>query len=60
MRQSFYFKPGIILFLILCLILPQSFMLDLVGERVGWRQQAYKSIEQSWPGSQTIAGPVLS
>ncbi|TAK61927.1 cell envelope integrity protein CreD [Methylobacter sp.] len=60
MKQRFYIKLGIIFFLILCLMLPQSFMMDLVGERVGWRQQAYQSIEQSWPGSQTIAGPVLS
>ena len=60
MKQRFYFKLGIIFSLILCLMLPQSVMLGLVGERVGWRQQAYQSIEQSWPGVQTIAGPVLS
>lgn len=60
MKQSFYIKLGIIFFLILCLMLPQSFMLGLVSERVSWRQQAYQSIEQSWPGSQTVAGPVLS
>jgi inner membrane protein len=60
MKQRFYFKLGIIFALILCLMLPQSFMLSLVGEREGWRQQAYQSIEQSWPGAQTIAGPVLS
>ena len=60
MKQNFYFKLGIIFSLILCLMLPQSFMLDLVGERQGWRLQAYQSIEQSWPGMQTVAGPLMS
>jgi len=70
MKQNFYFKLGsifslilklgIIFFLILGLMLPQSFMLDLVNKRQAWRQQAYQSIGQSWPGKQTIAGPVLA
>ena len=60
MKQNFYLKLGIIIALIICLMLPQAFMLGLVGERAGWRQQAYQSIQQSWPGVQTIAGPVLS
>jgi len=60
MKQNFYFKLGIIFFLILALMLPQSFMLGLVGERQAWRQQAYQSVSQSWPGIQTIAGPVLA
>ncbi|TAL48423.1 MAG: cell envelope integrity protein CreD [Methylovulum sp.] len=60
MKQNFYFKLGIIFALILCLILPQAFIKGLVGERQSWRYRAYQSIEQSWPGVQTIAGPVLS
>ena len=58
-NQRFYLKLAIIAFLILFLLIPQAFMLGLVGERASWRQQAYSSIEQSWPGMQTLAGPVL-
>ena len=60
MNQGFYLKLGIIFVLILFLLIPQAFMLGLVGDRVDWRQQAYRSIEQSWPGMQTLAGPVLA
>jgi inner membrane protein len=60
MKQRFYVKLGIIFALILALLIPQSFIMDLVSERTAWRQQAYQSIEQSWPGRQTLAGPVLS
>lgn len=70
MKQNFYFKLGtafslifkltFIFSLILGLMLPQSFMLKLLREREAWRHQAHQSIEQSWPGMQTIAGPVLS
>ncbi len=59
MKQRFYVKLGIIFALILALLIPQSFIMDLVSERTAWRQQAYDSIEQSWPGAQTLAGPVL-
>lgn len=58
-KQRFYLKLAIIAALILLLLIPQAFMLGLVGERSGWRQQAYQSIEQSWPGVQTLAGPLL-
>jgi len=60
MKQRFYVKLAIIFALILALLIPQSFIMDLVSERTAWRQQAYSSIEQSWPGTQTLAGPVLS
>ncbi len=60
MKQRFYVKLSIIFVLILALLIPQSFIMDLVSERTAWRQQAYQSIEQSWPGMQTLAGPVLS
>lgn len=59
MKQRFYVKFSIIFALILALLIPQSFIMDLVSERTSWRQQAYDSIEQSWPGRQTLAGPVL-
>jgi len=34
-------------------------MLDLVGDRILWRHEAYSAIERSWPGAQTVAAPVL-
>ncbi|EIJ34505.1 cell envelope integrity protein CreD [Thiothrix nivea] len=59
-NQRFYLKLTIIAALILLLLIPQAFMLGLVGERASWREQAYQSIGQSWPGAQTLAGPVLA
>lgn len=58
-HRRFYFKFALIAFITMLLLIPQVFMLDLVSERVGWRDQAYSSIGQSWPGEQTLAGPVL-
>ena len=58
-QRRFYLKLVSIAFIMLLLFIPQVFLLDLVTERVGWREQAYQSIGQSWPGEQTIAGPVL-
>jgi inner membrane protein len=59
MKNSFYFKLGTIFILILALLIPKSVLTDLINERISWRQQAYDSIRQSWPGEQTLAGPVL-
>lgn len=52
-------KLFIIFILIILLFIPQASLMGLVGERASWRAEAYSSIEQSWPGSQTLAGPVL-
>ena len=59
MKNSFYFKLATIFALIIALLIPRSFLSDIINERLGWRQQAYTSIGQSWPGEQTLAGPVL-
>ena len=59
MKNNFYLKLSIIFALIITLLIPRSFLSDLISERLGWRQQAYTSIGQSWPGEQTLAGPVL-
>ena len=59
MKNSFYGKLLVIALLIIGLLIPRSFLTDLIYERMGWRQQAYDSIRQSWPGEQTLAGPVL-
>lgn len=58
-NPRYYLKFFIIGGIIMLLLIPQAFMLGLVGEREGWRHQAYLSIEQSWPGMQTLAGPLL-
>ncbi|WP_019865948.1 cell envelope integrity protein CreD [Methylovulum miyakonense] len=59
MKNRFYFKLATIVALILALLLPQGFMLDLVHERTTWRYQAFDTVERSWPGRQTLAAPVL-
>jgi inner membrane protein len=59
MKNSFYFKLATIFALIIALMIPRSFLSDIINERLGWREQAYTSIGQSWPGEQTLAGPVL-
>lgn len=59
MKNSFYAKIGFIFLLILTLLIPRTFLSDLVSERQQWRESAYNSIQQSWPGDQTLAGPLL-
>lgn len=58
-NRRFYLKFFIIAFIMILLLIPQAFIAGLVGERAGWREQAYQSIGQSWPGEQTLAGPIL-
>lgn len=60
MKNRFYLKLITIFALILALLLPKSFMLDLVSDRTMWREQAYNTIERSWPGAQTLAAPMLA
>lgn len=60
MKNRFYLKLFTIVALILALLLPQGFMLDLVQERTNWRFQAFETVERSWPGAQTLAAPVLA
>jgi inner membrane protein len=59
MKNNFYLKLGAIFGLILVLLIPRAYIGGIVYERQGWRQKAYDSIGQSWPGAQTLAGPVL-
>jgi inner membrane protein len=59
MKNNFYLKLGAIFGLILLLLIPRAYIGGIVYERQGWRQKAYDSIGQSWPGAQTLAGPVL-
>lgn len=57
--RRFYVKLAFIVFLMVFLLVPQAFIFGMVSERAGWREQAYQSIGQSWPGEQTFAGPLL-
>ena len=53
-------KSLVVAFLILMLLIPLGSMEDLVGERVGMRQEAARRVAQSWGGMQTTAGVLLS
>ncbi len=59
MKSRFSIKLAIIFALIIALLIPQSFIMDVVSERTQWRQQAFDSIQQSWPAAQTFAAPIL-
>lgn len=59
MKYRFYLKLIAILALIFALLVAKSFISGLVSERQYFRQQAYNAIEQSWPGEQTVAAPLL-
>lgn len=58
-RFRLLFKLLLIVGIIILLLLPQAMLMGVIGERVGWRTTAYDSIGQSWPGGQTLAGPVV-
>ncbi|WP_020558278.1 cell envelope integrity protein CreD [Thiofilum flexile] len=59
-NYRFAIKLLLIGFIMFLLFIPQAMLMGLISERAGWRQSAYDSIQQSWPGSQTFAGPILS
>ncbi len=58
-NHRYTFKLLAIMGLVIMLLIPQASLMGLIGERSGWRSEAYSSIEQSWPGAQTLAGPIL-
>ncbi len=60
MRNHFLYKIGFIALLIVLLMIPQMMLESLISERDGWRSRAYSSIERSWPGAQTLGGPILA
>lgn len=53
-------KALLIGFLIMLLLIPLARMEDLVGERVGMREEAAHRVAESWGGTQTTAGVLLS
>lgn len=60
MKNNFYLKLAFIFGLILLLLIPRAYISGVICARQDWRQKAYDSIGQSWPGEQTLAGPVLA
>jgi inner membrane protein len=53
-------KAVVIGFLIIVLLIPLAHVEDLVGERVGMREEAAQRVAQSWGGRQTTAGVLLA
>ena len=53
-------KAVVIGFLIIMLLIPLAHVEDLVGERVGMREEAAQRVAQSWGGRQTTAGVLLA
>ena len=60
MQNHFLYKIGFIVLLIILLMIPQTMLESLISERNVWRRAAYSSIERSWPGAQTLGGPILA
>lgn len=60
MQNHFLYKIGFNGLLIMLLMIPQMMLESLISERDGWRSAAYSGIERSWPGAQTLGGPILA
>lgn len=53
-------KAVVIGFLVVMLLIPLARVEELVGERVGMRQEAAQRVAESWGGLQTTAGVLLA
>ena len=58
-QDSILIKLGVITILILLLLIPSSWIQDLITEREGYQQERINSVSDKWSGSQLIQGPVL-
>ncbi|MCB1639803.1 MAG: inner membrane CreD family protein, partial [Thiothrix sp.] len=58
-RRRYSLKLLFIILLVIGLLIPQTSIMSLISERQSWRYEARESIAQSWPGNQTLAGPLL-
>jgi inner membrane protein len=58
-QNSILFKLAIITLLILLLLIPQSWIQDLIVERQYSQEQNVKSVTDQWSGGQLLQGPVL-
>jgi inner membrane protein len=53
-------KLGIIAVIILALLIPSSWIQDMVKEREGYQQSMVKNVSETWAGAQLVQGPVLA
>jgi inner membrane protein len=58
-RNRIVFKGFLIAFLVLLLLIPTSFIQELIRERQNRLHEASDEISSKWAGSQTIAGPLV-
>jgi inner membrane protein len=57
--SSVLLKVGIIAIIVLALLIPSSWIQDLIVERDGYHEDIIKQVASKWAGSQLIQGPVL-
>jgi inner membrane protein len=58
-QTSVLFKLGVITLLIILLLIPSSWIQDIIVERQETQQQNIQNVSDNWSGSQLIQGPVL-
>lgn len=58
-QESIMVKLFSIGFLMLILLIPSSWIMELIRERQYRAQDAFREIAQKWSGTQTITGPIL-
>lgn len=59
-KNKVVFKGFLIAFLVLLLLIPTSFISDLVYERKARQEESIQEISSKWAGNQTLSGPVLA
>lgn len=57
--DSILLKSGVIAVLILLLLIPSSWIQELITEREGYQQQRVNIVTDKWADSQLVQGPVL-
>jgi inner membrane protein len=57
-QTSVLFKLGVITLLIILLLIPSSWIQDIIVERQETQQQNIQNVSDNWSGSQLIQGPV--
>lgn len=58
-KSKLLIKGFMIAFLALLLLIPASFVKDLIREREARQKEAFKEVSGKWAGRQNISGPVL-
>jgi inner membrane protein involved in colicin E2 resistance len=57
--KSVTFKAVVVGAIVLLLMVPLSFLRDLVSERAGLREEAFARVAEGWGGDVTIGGPMI-